>query len=68
MSLQILQAHTGKCFPTEPTALASLDALKTWLAQASSITPANQVLLTATGKQVKLQNLLVDVCLWFPWV
>ncbi len=61
MSLQILNAHNGEQYPADTAALASLEALKAWLLEVSAVAVTNQVLLTTTGKQVKLQNLLVEV-------
>jgi len=61
MSLQILNAHNGERYPVNTAALASLEALKAWLFQVSAVAVTNQVLLTTTGKQVKLQSLLVEV-------
>lgn len=61
MSLQVLVAHTGDRLPTNPASFASIDAFKSWLADTASIPPSYQIILTASGKQAKLQALAVEV-------
>ena len=61
MSLQILAAHTGERYSTEPGLFAALDAFKTWLSQETSTPTSHQIILTSTGKQAKLQSLGTEV-------
>ncbi len=61
MSLQILNAHTGERFSADPVSFGSFDAFKSWLSITTSVSPAHQILLTATGKQLRLQGLLIEV-------
>ncbi|KAL8837592.1 MAG: hypothetical protein Q9170_002469 [Blastenia crenularia] len=45
----------------EPTnRIASLESLQSWIARASSIDPSDQILMTARGKQVKIQSLSLE--------
>jgi autophagy-related protein 11 len=63
MSLQVLVAHTGQRLRADPTSFGSLDAFKSWLSDALAVNPTSQILLTAQGKQAKLQALLIEACL-----
>ncbi|KAI9786640.1 MAG: oligomeric, coiled-coil, peripheral membrane protein [Geoglossum umbratile] len=60
MSLQIFIAHTGERLRADPVLFNSLDAFRSWISRGTSIAPQNQILMTARGKQVKLQTLLTD--------
>ncbi|CAL8578103.1 hypothetical protein XPA_003904 [Xanthoria parietina] len=56
MSLQLFIAHTGLSFtPSSP--FHTLESLQSWIAQNASVDPHDQILMTARGKQVKLQAL-----------
>ncbi|KAI4113702.1 MAG: hypothetical protein LQ345_005379, partial [Seirophora villosa] len=59
MSLQIYIAHTGQRLST-PTRYSTLEGLQSWIAQNSSVEPQDQILMTARGKQVKLQTLSLE--------
>ncbi len=61
MSLQILVSHTGERLRADPVSFGSLDAFRSWLAQASAIPSQRQILLTPRSKHVKLQTLLTEV-------
>ncbi|KAK5170728.1 hypothetical protein LTR04_004461, partial [Oleoguttula sp. CCFEE 6159] len=60
MSLQVFVAHTGERLPAGQHAFTTLDALRTWVHQATSIPPRDQVFLTGAGKQVRPQVLLTE--------
>ncbi|KAJ5228355.1 hypothetical protein N7489_009063 [Penicillium chrysogenum] len=60
MSLHIYIAHTGEHFLADPVAFASPDALKSWIVRNTSIPPARQILMTARGKNVKVQTLATE--------
>ncbi|MCJ1357147.1 MAG: oligomeric, coiled-coil, peripheral membrane protein [Icmadophila ericetorum] len=60
MSLHIFLAHTGYCLIANPTSFKSLDHLRLWIGQNSSVEASDQILMTARGKQVKLQTLAVE--------
>ncbi|KAI9791762.1 MAG: oligomeric, coiled-coil, peripheral membrane protein [Peltula sp. TS41687] len=60
MSLQVCIAHTGERLQAESGLFASLDALRSWIFQNVGIAQSNQILMTARGKQVKLQTLLTE--------
>ncbi|SLM41048.1 Autophagy-related protein 17 [Lasallia pustulata] len=60
MSLHIFNAHTGQCLKTNPVSFISLDSLKAWIAGSTSIAINRQILMTARGKQVKLQTLVTE--------
>jgi autophagy-related protein 11 len=62
MSLQIFIAHTGERIDCAAPLPTSLDALKSWIAKATTIPPQDQVLLTTKGKPFKQQNLFSEVC------
>lgn len=61
MSLQVLNAHTGARYSPGPESLTSLNTLRTWIAKASTVAAQNQILLTAQGRQAKLQTLRLEV-------
>ncbi|KAI3197118.1 hypothetical protein CBS147311_7010 [Penicillium roqueforti] len=60
MSLHIYIAHTGEHFLADPVAFASPDALKSWIVRNTSIPPPRQILMTARGKNVKIQTLATE--------
>ncbi|KAF2133305.1 hypothetical protein P153DRAFT_331926 [Dothidotthia symphoricarpi CBS 119687] len=60
MSLGIAVAHTGQRLDADPVAFSSVDALKHWISRATEIPPEAQILLTLSGKHVKLQALLTE--------
>ncbi|CAG8280877.1 unnamed protein product [Penicillium salamii] len=60
MSLHIYIAHTGEHFLADPVAFASPDALKSWIVRETSIPPPRQILMTARGKNVKIQTLATE--------
>ncbi|KAJ6018939.1 hypothetical protein N7522_001006 [Penicillium canescens] len=60
MSLHIYIAHTGEHFLADPVAFASPDALKSWIVRNTSIQPHRQILMTARGKNVKIQTLATE--------
>ncbi|OQE41442.1 hypothetical protein PENCOP_c005G00600 [Penicillium coprophilum] len=60
MSLHIYIAHTGEHFLADPVAFASPDALKSWIVRNASIPPPRQILMTARGKNVKIQTLATE--------
>lgn len=61
MSLQIAVAHTGQRLDADLVGFNSIDQLKEWIANATNIPAASQILLTPRGKHVKLQALLTEV-------
>ncbi|EKG20253.1 Autophagy-related protein 11 [Macrophomina phaseolina MS6] len=60
MSLSVFVAHSGKRLDADPVVFSSLDALKAWINNATTIPPQDQILLTPRGKHVKLQTLLTE--------
>ena len=61
MSLHIYIAHSGERIDCAAPLPTSLDALKSWIAKATTIPPQDQVLLTIKGKPFKQQNLFSEV-------
>lgn len=61
MSLRIYVAHTGAQLDADPTSFDSLDALRAWISQVSSIPLSDQILLTTKGRHVKLPALSIEV-------
>lgn len=61
MSLQIYIAHTGERIGCAAPLPSSLDALKSWIAKATTIPTQDQVLLTTKGRPVKTQQLYSEV-------
>ncbi|KAL8985292.1 MAG: hypothetical protein Q9177_004470 [Variospora cf. flavescens] len=59
MSLQIYIAHTGQILSTT-SRYTALENLQSWIAGNSSIESQDQILMTARGKQVKLQTLSLE--------
>ncbi|KAJ5103674.1 hypothetical protein N7532_004203 [Penicillium argentinense] len=60
MSLHIYIAHSGEHLLADPVSFASTEALKTWIVQNTSIPPTRQILMTALGKNVKIQTLATE--------
>ncbi|EED19422.1 Taz1-interacting factor 1 (TAF1), putative [Talaromyces stipitatus ATCC 10500] len=60
MSLHIYIAHTGEHLLANPVSFASPDALRSWIARNTSIASQRQILMTARGKNVKLQTLATE--------
>ena len=60
MAFTILHAHTGAAHTTDPRLYASLDDLRPWITGKTGVQAAHQILMTARGKQVKLQTLTTD--------
>ncbi|KAF2097633.1 Taz1-interactin-like proteing factor 1 [Rhizodiscina lignyota] len=60
MSLSVFVAHTGTRLDADPTAFESLDSLRTWIADATTIPTVDQILLTEKGRHVKLPTLLIE--------
>jgi autophagy-related protein 11 len=61
MSLNIYIAHTGEHLLADPVSFASPDALRTWIARHTSIPAQRQILMTARGKNVRIQSLATEV-------
>lgn len=61
MSLSVFVAHTGVRLEADPTAFESVDALRRWIANATTIPAPDQILLTEKGRHVKLPTLLIEV-------
>ncbi|KAL1968317.1 hypothetical protein VTN77DRAFT_1846 [Rasamsonia byssochlamydoides] len=60
MSLHIYIAHSGEHLLADPVSFASPEALRSWIARNTSISPQRQILMTARGKNVKLQTLATE--------
>lgn len=60
MSLTVYIAHTGARLATDPKRFPTLEDLRSWISQKTSIDAPQQILMTARGKQVKLQSLLQE--------
>ncbi|KAH8692631.1 hypothetical protein BGW36DRAFT_23527 [Talaromyces proteolyticus] len=60
MSLHIYIAHTGEHLLADPVSFASPDALRSWIARNTSIAIQRQILMTARGKNVKIQTLATE--------
>ncbi|QVM08487.1 oligomeric, coiled-coil, peripheral membrane protein [Coccidioides posadasii str. Silveira] len=60
MPLHIYIAHTGEQLFADPVSFASPDALRAWISRNTSIPPQRQILMTARGKNVKLQSLATE--------
>ncbi|KAF9889059.1 oligomeric, coiled-coil, peripheral membrane protein [Aspergillus nanangensis] len=57
MSLHIYVAHSGEHFTADPASFNSLEAIRTWINRNTEIPSSRQILMTASGKNVKLQSL-----------
>ncbi|KAI9734502.1 MAG: oligomeric, coiled-coil, peripheral membrane protein [Cirrosporium novae-zelandiae] len=61
MSLQIYIAQTGERLRADPVSFASPEALRSWISRYAGIPAQRQILMSARGKQAKLQTLLTEV-------
>ncbi|KAK4694323.1 autophagy-related protein 11, partial [Lecanoromycetidae sp. Uapishka_2] len=59
MSLKILLAHSGITLTADPCP-STLDELRSWISKKTGTEAAHQILMTARGKQVKIQTLSVE--------
>ncbi|KAI4179796.1 MAG: hypothetical protein LQ346_007118 [Caloplaca aetnensis] len=59
MSLQVYIAHTGHCLSSN-LRFTTLESLQSWIARNSTVESQDQILMTARGKQVKLQTLSLE--------
>ncbi len=59
MALQILLAHSGVTLTVDPCP-STLDDLRSWITRKTTIEASYQILMTARGKQVKLQTLSTE--------
>ncbi|KAK0392812.1 hypothetical protein NLU13_2307 [Sarocladium strictum] len=57
MATQVLIAHTGQRLECDTTQFSSLDDLKSWVSENSSISAQHVVALTSQGRSVKLASL-----------
>ncbi|KAJ5736329.1 uncharacterized protein N7483_001454 [Penicillium malachiteum] len=60
MSLHIYIAHSGEHILADPVAFASPEALRSWIIKNTSIPLSRQILMTARGKNVKIQTLATE--------
>ncbi|KAL4969544.1 autophagy protein ATG11 [Aspergillus stella-maris] len=60
MSLHIYIAHTGEHLLADSSTFPTTDALRSWITQNTSIPPQRQILMTARGKNVKIQTLATE--------
>jgi autophagy-related protein 11 len=60
MSISVYIGHNGRCLVLDPSVTSSLDAVRSWIASQTNISPRSQILLTAQGKQVRNQTLLTE--------
>ncbi|KAF6225858.1 hypothetical protein HO133_009860 [Letharia lupina] len=60
MSLNIYFAHSGAVYPADPRSFTSFDSLRSWISQQTAVEPSHQILMTARGKQVKIETLIVE--------
>lgn len=61
MSLKIFFAHTGALYQADPRSFTSFDSLESWIFQQTAVEPSHQILMTARGKQVKIETLIVEL-------
>lgn len=61
MSLRIYIIPTGDSIQSSGPPPTSLEGLREWVAEATSIPAHDQILLTPKGRHVKLQTLLTEV-------
>ncbi|KAK8179535.1 autophagy-related protein 11-domain-containing protein [Phyllosticta citribraziliensis] len=54
MSLLVFVAHSGQRLEAAPVVFSSLDALKSWINNATKIPPPDQILLTPRGKHKEI--------------
>ncbi|KAL4916278.1 autophagy-related protein 11-domain-containing protein [Aspergillus aurantiobrunneus] len=60
MSLHIYIAHTGEHLLADSVSFSTTDALRSWITQNTSIASQRQILMTARGKNVKIQTLATE--------
>ncbi|KAL4926273.1 autophagy protein ATG11 [Aspergillus undulatus] len=60
MSLHIFIAHTGEHILADSGSFPTTDELRSWITQSTSIPPQRQILMTARGKNVKIQTLATE--------
>nr|POF04043.1 autophagy-related protein 11 [Quercus suber] len=60
MSIQIFLGHSGQRLDLDTTSIGTVDALRNWITQHADIPARSQILLTASGKQVRNQTLLTE--------
>ncbi|KAJ6141230.1 hypothetical protein N7470_010126 [Penicillium chermesinum] len=60
MSLHIYIAHSGEHLLADPVSFASPEALKSWILRNTAIPAQRQILMTARGKNVKIQTLATE--------
>ncbi|SMY20817.1 unnamed protein product [Zymoseptoria tritici ST99CH_1A5] len=60
MSISVYIGHNGRCLVLDPSETSSLDAVRSWIASQTNISPRSQILLTSQGKQVRNQTLLTE--------
>ncbi|KAL5001142.1 autophagy-related protein 11-domain-containing protein [Aspergillus recurvatus] len=60
MSLHIYIAHTGEHLLADSASFSTTDALRSWIIQRTSIPSQRQILMTARGKNVKIQTLATE--------
>ncbi len=61
MSLQVLVSHSGERIAADGAAFDSLDHFRSWLAKATTVPAARQILLTTRSKHVRAQTLTSEV-------
>ncbi|CBF83808.1 autophagy protein ATG11 [Aspergillus nidulans FGSC A4] len=60
MSLHIYIAHTGEHLLADSVSFSTTEALRSWITQRTSIPSQRQILMTARGKNVKIQTLATE--------
>ncbi|KAL3477577.1 autophagy-related protein 11-domain-containing protein [Aspergillus californicus] len=60
MSLNIYIAHTGEHLSTGTGSFSTTDSLRSWITQHTSIPSERQILMTALGRNVKIQTLATE--------
>ncbi|KAL4868885.1 hypothetical protein BDV12DRAFT_168824 [Aspergillus spectabilis] len=60
MSLHIYIAHTGEHLLADSVSFSTTDALRSWITQSTTIPSQRQILMTARGKNVKIQTLATE--------
>ncbi|KAL4940949.1 hypothetical protein BDV06DRAFT_195594 [Aspergillus oleicola] len=60
MSLHIYIAHTGEHLLADSSSFPTTDTLRSWITQGTSIPSQRQILMTARGKNVKIQTLATE--------
>ncbi|KAL9054350.1 MAG: hypothetical protein Q9162_004225 [Coniocarpon cinnabarinum] len=60
MSLQLLVVHNGQRRSVDPASSSSLETFKSWVAEATAIPAAKQILLNPSGKQARFNFLRTE--------